>query len=139
MAMDFRLLEPYRPQLLAILRIVAGLLFLEHGMMKLFHFPAPQIPGPLPTMLLVAAVIELVAGILITLGLFTRLAAFVASGEMAVAYFMGHFPKSFWPGINMGDAAILFCFVFLYLAAAGPGAWSIDRARYPLGDDGTRN
>jgi putative oxidoreductase len=139
MAMDFRLLEPYRPQLLAILRIVAGLLFLEHGMMKLFHFPAPQIPGPLPTMLLVAAVIELVAGILITLGLFTRLAAFVASGEMAVAYFIGHFPKSFWPGVNMGDAAILFCFVFLYLAAAGPGAWSIDRARYPLGDDGTRN
>jgi putative oxidoreductase len=139
MAMDFRLLEPYRPQLLAILRIVAGLLFLEHGMMKLFHFPAPQMPGPLPTLLVVAAVIELVAGILITLGLFTRLAAFVASGEMAVAYFMGHFPKSFWPGINMGDAAILFCFVFLYLAAAGPGAWSIDRARYPLGDDGTRN
>jgi putative oxidoreductase len=139
MAMDFRLLEPYRPQLLAILRIVAGLLFLEHGMMKLFHFPAPQIPGPLPTMLLVAAVIELVAGILITLGLFTRLAAFVASGEMAVAYFIGHFPKSFWPGVNMGDAAILFCFVFLYLAAAGPGAWSIDRARYPLGDDGIPN
>ena len=64
-----------------------------------------------------------------TIGLFTRLAAFVASGEMAVAYFMGHFPKSFWPGINMGDAAILFCFIFLYIAAAGAGAWSIDGAR----------
>ncbi len=127
--MEFTWLSRFQPQLLAILRIVAALLFLEHGMMKLFHFPAPQIPGPLPTMLLVAAVIELVAGVLITLGLFTRVAAFIASGEMAVAYFMGHFPKSFWPGVNMGDAAILFCFVFLYIAAAGPGAWSIDGAR----------
>ena len=88
-----------------------------------------QMPGPLPTLLVVAALIELVAGVLITLGLFTRLAAFIASGEMAVGYFMSHFPKSFWPGINMGDAAILFCFVFLYIAAAGPGAWSIDGAR----------
>jgi putative oxidoreductase len=112
-----------------VLRIVTALLFLEHGMMKLFHFPAPQMPGPLPPLLVVAAVIELVAGVLIALGLFTRLAAFVASGEMAVAYFMGHASKSFWPGINMGDAAILFCFVFLYLAAAGPGAWSIDGLR----------
>ena len=127
--MEFTWLSRWQPQLLAVLRIVAALLFLEHGLMKLFHFPAPQMPGPLPTLLVVAAVIELVAGVLITLGLFTRLAAFVASGEMAVAYFMSHFPKSFWPGINMGDAAILFCFVFLYIAAAGPGAWSIDGAR----------
>ena len=127
--MEFIWLSRWQPQLLAVLRIVAALLFLEHGLMKLFHFPAPQMPGPLPTLLVVAAVIELVAGVLITLGLFTRLAAFVASGEMAVAYFMSHFPKSFWPGINMGDAAILFCFVFLYIAAAGPGAWSIDGAR----------
>jgi putative oxidoreductase len=126
---EFTWLSRWQPQLLAVLRIVAALLFLEHGLMKLFHFPAPQMPGPLPTLLVVAAVIELVAGVLITLGLFTRLAAFVASGEMAVAYFMSHFPKSFWPGINMGDAAILFCFVFLYIAAAGPGAWSIDGAR----------
>jgi putative oxidoreductase len=126
---EFIWLSRWQPQLLAVLRIVAALLFLEHGLMKLFHFPAPQMPGPLPTLLVVAAVIELVAGVLITLGLFTRLAAFVASGEMAVAYFMSHFPKSFWPGINMGDAAILFCFVFLYIAAAGPGAWSIDGAR----------
>lgn len=127
--MDFAWLSRWQPQLLAVLRIVTALLFLEHGMMKLFHFPAPQMPGPLPTLLVVAAVIELVAGVLIALGLFTRLAAFVASGEMAVAYFIGHFPKSPWPGVNMGDAAILFCFVFLYLAAAGPGAWSIDRQR----------
>ena len=127
--MELTWLSRWQPQLLAVLRIVTALLFLEHGMMKIFHFPAPQMPGPLPTLLLVAAIIELVAGALIAVGLFTRLAAFVASGEMAVAYFMGHFPKSFWPGINMGDAAILFCFVFLYIAAAGPGAWSIDGAR----------
>ena len=127
--MELTWLSRLQPQLLAILRIVAALLFLEHGTMKLFHFPAAQMPGPLPTLLMVAAVIELVAGALVTIGLFTRLAAFVASGEMAVAYFMGHFPKSPWPGINMGDAAILFCFVFLYIAAAGPGAWSVDGAR----------
>jgi putative oxidoreductase len=127
--MEFRFLERYQPQLLALLRIVAALLFLEHGTMKIFHFPAPQMPGPLPTLLMVAAIIELVAGVLIALGLFTRLAAFIASGEMAVAYFMGHFPKSPWPGVNQGDAAILFCFVFLYLAAAGGGAWSVDNAR----------
>jgi putative oxidoreductase len=127
--MELPWLSRWQPQALALLRIVAAFLFLEHGVMKLFHFPAPQIPGPLPPLLMVAAVIELVAGTLIAIGLFTRLAAFVASGEMAVAYFMGHFPKSFWPGINMGDAAILFCFIFLYLAAAGPGAWSIDSLR----------
>ena len=97
--------------------------------MKLFHFPAAQMPGPLPPLIMVAAVLELALGLLIALGLFTRLAAFVAAGEMAAAYFIGHFPKSFWPGINMGDAAILFCFVFLYIAAAGPGTWSVDAAR----------
>ena len=127
--MDLPWLSRWQPQLLAVLRIVAGLLFLEHGTMKLFHFPAAQMPGPLPTLLMVAAIIELVAGVLIAIGLFTRLAAFIASGEMAVAYFMGHFPKSPWPAVNMGEAAILFCFVFLYLAAAGAGAWSVDAAR----------
>jgi putative oxidoreductase len=80
-------------------------------------------------MLVVAGAIELVGGLLITIGLFTRLAAFICSGEMAVAYFMGHFPKSPWPVVNMGEGAILFCFVFLYLAAAGPGAWSLDHMR----------
>jgi putative oxidoreductase len=128
--MELTWLQRWQPQLLAILRIVAGLLFLEHGTSKFFAFPVPfPLPGPLPTMLLAAGVVELVAGILITLGLFTRLAAFIASGEMAVAYFIGHFPKGFWPVQNMGDAAILFCFVFLYIAAAGPGAWSLDAAR----------
>ena len=129
--MDFNLFSRWQSQLLALLRIVSALLFLEHGTAKLFAFPVaqPGAPDPLPTMLLAAAVIELVAGVLIALGLFTRLAAFVAAGELAVAYFMGHFPRGFWPVANMGDAAILFCFVFLYLAAAGPGAWSADGIR----------
>jgi putative oxidoreductase len=127
--MDFRLLSRWQPQLLAILRIVVGLLFLEHGLSKFFGFPVPFPVHPLPTLLAVAGVIELVAGLLITVGLFTRLAAFIASGEMAVAYWMQHFPKSPWPIANMGEGAILFCFIFLYIAAAGPGAWSLDHMR----------
>jgi putative oxidoreductase len=131
MAMDFRLLEPYRPQLLALLRIMTGLLFLEHATQKFFAFPVPfPMSGPLPPMLLAAGAIELVAGILVTLGLFTRLAAFIAAGEMAAAYFIGHFSTGgFWPAANKGEAAILFCFIFLYLTAAGPGAWSLDAMR----------
>ena len=129
--MDFRALEKYQPQLRAILRIVVALLFMEHGLAKLVHFPVPQpgAPSQLPPLLLAAAIIEIVAGGLITLGLFTRLAAFIAAGEMAIAYFLQHAPKSFWPIVNMGEGAILFCFVFLYLAAAGPGSWSVDGAR----------
>ena len=127
--MDFRLLARWQPQFLAILRIVVGLLFLEHGLSKFFGFPVPFPVHPLPTLLLVAGVIELLAGALVTIGLFTRLAAFIASGEMAVAYWMQHFPKSPWPLANMGEGAILFCFVFLYICAAGPGMWSVDHAR----------
>jgi len=129
--MELTWLSRWQPQLLALLRIVTGLLFLEHGTAKLFAFPvAPAgMPDPLPTVILASAVIELVAGLLVTLGLFTRLAAFIASGEMAVAYFMAHFPKGFWPIENMGEPAILYCFIFLYLAAAGAGAWSVDSAR----------
>jgi putative oxidoreductase len=127
--MDFNLLARWQPQLLALLRIVTGLLFLEHGTSKFLAFPVPFPVHPLPTLLVAAGVIELVAGLLVTLGLFTRLAAFIAAGEMAVAYWMEHFPKSPWPIANMGEGAILFCFVFLYLAAAGAGAWSIDAAR----------
>jgi putative oxidoreductase len=88
----------------------------------------PGMSGPLPAMVVAAGTIEAVTGVLMTLGLFTRIAAFVASGEMAVAYFMAHAPKSFWPAINQGEGAILFCFIFLYLAFAGGGAWSIDAA-----------
>jgi putative oxidoreductase len=129
--MDFRYLEKYQPQLLALLRIVTALLFMEHGLAKLVAFPVPQpgVPSPLPTILVAAAIIEVAAGGLVAIGLFTRLAAFVAAGEMAIGYFMFHFPKGFWPIVNMGEGAILFCFVFLYLAAAGPGAWSVDGAR----------
>ena len=129
--MDFRVLERWQPQALALLRIFAALLFLEHGTAKLFHFPIPQpgVPDHLPTILLAAAVIELVGGVLVTLGLFTRLAAFIMSGEIAIGYFMFHFPQSFWPLANKGEAAILYAFIFLYIAAAGPGAWSLDALR----------
>jgi putative oxidoreductase len=128
--MEFTWLSRWQPQLLALLRIATGLLFLEHATQKFFAFPAPfPMPGPLPPMLIAAGVIELVAGILVTLGLFTRLAAFIAAGEMAVGYWTAHGSKSFWPAVNMGEAAILYCFIFLYLAAAGAGAWSIDSVR----------
>jgi len=115
---------------LSLVRIVAALLFMEHGLMKLFHFPAPQpgAPDPLPAMLLAAAWIELVGGGLVALGLFTRAAAFVCSGEIAVAYFMAHAPKSLYPAVNMGEAAVLYCFVFFYFIFAGGGTWSLDAA-----------
>lgn len=119
-------LAVWAPRVLSLLRIIAALLFMEHGLMKLFHFPAPQpgAPDPLPTILLVAASLEVVGGGLIALGLFTRIAAFICSGQMAVAYFMAHGSQGFWPALNGGEAAILFCFIFLYLAVAGPGVWS---------------
>jgi putative oxidoreductase len=121
-------LDAWSPRVLSVLRIVTALLFIEHGLMKLVHFPVPQpgAPDPLPTILMAAAYIEVIGGGLIALGLFTRIAAFVCSGEMAAAYFMAHFPKSPWPGVNQGDLAIVFCFVFLYLVFAGPGLWSLD-------------
>ena len=127
--MELPWLGRWQPQLLGILRIVVGLLFLEHALSKFFAFPVPFPVHPLPPLLIAAGVIELAAGVLVTIGLFTRIAAFIASGEMAVGYFMSHFPQGFWPIANKGEGAILFCFVFLYLAAAGPGAWSIDSAR----------
>lgn len=113
---------------LAALRIMAALLFMEHGLMKIFAFPAPQpgVPDPLPMILVVAAWIEIVGGALLTVGLFSRIVAFICSGQMAVAYFMVHMPMGFWPALNGGEAAILFCFIFLYIAAAGPGALSLD-------------
>ena len=121
-------LAAWSPRVLSILRIITALLFMQHGLMKLFQFPGPQ-PGatePLPTMLLAAAWIEVVGGALIAAGLFTRAAAFICSGQMAVAYFMAHAPQHWAPAINMGEAAIMFCFVFLYLVFAGPGPWSLD-------------
>src|SRR5215475_6618842 len=126
-------LEIWSPRVLAALRIITALLFIEHGLMKLVAFPAavPGLPSPLPTLLVVAAAIEIVGGALIAVGLFTRIAAFICSGEMAVAYFMFHAPKSFWPAVNQGEGAILFSFVFLYLAFAGAGAWSLDALLLP--------
>ena len=113
---------------LAALRIVAGLLFLAHGGIKVFGFPAGAEPGQQELLSLfgIGGVIELITGLLLILGLFTRPAAFIASGQMAVAYWMFHFPSSPYPAVNGGDAAILYCFIFLYIFTAGPGAWSID-------------
>lgn len=120
----------WTPYVLAILRIVTALLFLEHATMKFFQFPAaiPGVPYPLPAIMLVAGAIEIVTGLLITAGYYTRVAAFIASGEMAAAYWMAHGSQSFWPALNMGEPAILFCFVFLYVAFAGAGAWALDNA-----------
>ena len=119
-------LTEYTPKLLGVLRIVAGLLFLEHGLVKLVSFPAPM-GGHLPPMLMAAGIIEVTGGILVTLGLFSRVAAFITSGEMAFAYFIAHLPRSIYPTQNGGDAAVLFCFIFLYLAAAGPGAFAVNQ------------
>ena len=120
----------WRPQLLSILRIIAGLLILQYGMGKLLKFPAVPMFAKVELFSLygLAGSLELVLGALVLIGLFTRLAAFVLAGEMAVAYFMGHAPRGFFPILNGGDLAIIFCFVFLYLSAAGAGPWSVDAA-----------
>ena len=115
------------PWLLSVLRIVTAFLFVEHGTQKWLAFPVPR---PTPTMLWtmtgVAGVLELVGGALLLVGLFTRPVAFVLSGLMAFAYFLAHAPTDFWPIVNRGELAVLYCFVFLYLAAAGGGPWSMD-------------
>ena len=116
----------YSPQILGVTLIVVGLLFLEHGLMKLVGFPAPMGHGALPPMILAAGLIEVIGGALVALGLWSRCAAFVCSGEMAFAYFISHFPRGLYPSLNGGDAAILFCFIFLYLAAAGPGSFAVN-------------
>jgi putative oxidoreductase len=120
--------EPY---VLSILRFVVGLAFFEHGMSKLFGFPhsANFDHLQLASLLGVQGIIELVGGALVGVGLFTRWAAFILSGDMAVAYFMAHAPKSFFPALSGGDAAILYCFIFFYLFLAGGGPWSLDRLR----------
>ena len=115
---------------LSLLRIVASLLFLLHGTSKLLGFP--PVPGPAPaigTLVWFGGVIELVGGLLLLVGLFSRCAAFIMSGEMAVAYWMVHAPQSTFPSENKGEAAILYCFIFLLIAAAGPGPWSLDASR----------
>lgn len=118
-------LEIWRPCALSILRIVAGLLFLQSGLSKFFAFPAAG--PPLVGLIVPAACIETLGGLLLLVGFFTRAAAFIASGEMAFAYFIGHAPKSFYPAANGGNLAILYCFLFLYFVFAGAGPWSLDR------------
>jgi putative oxidoreductase len=130
--MNLNSLDRHSPTMLGVLRIVTGLLFLEHGTQKFLSFPPGEYAGgglALDSMGAYAGIIELVAGLLVTLGLFTRPAAFLASGTMAVAYWTAHAPQNFFPVNNMGDAAILYCFVFLYFVFAGPGRFSIDAAR----------
>lgn len=124
-------LAQWDTRLLSLLRIVAGLLFLSHGVVKLFGFPAGVAPGQVPLFGLygLAGVLEFAGGLCIVAGLFTRPVAFLLSGEMAFAYFIAHFPHGFFPVANGGEAAVLYCFVFLYLAAAGPGPWSVDARR----------
>jgi putative oxidoreductase len=114
-------------KLLSVLRIVAALGFLHHGTSKFFGLP--PFPYPLNTMTQAAGVIELVGGVLLVIGLFTRPVAFIASGMCAVAYFMAHAPKGLYPSVNGGEPVMLYCFIFLYLAAAGGGAWSADAQR----------
>ncbi|MGO9173084.1 MAG: DoxX family protein [Rhodomicrobium sp.] len=120
----------WAPQLLSVLRIVAALIFIEHGTQKFFGFPAAPANGfpAFLSLLWWQGAIELAGGILLLLGLFTRAVAFVLAGDMAFAYWMVHAPKNFYPALNGGDAAILYCFVFLYIACAGGGAWSLDRS-----------
>jgi len=119
-------LDEWRPYVLSVLRIVAALLFLQHGLGKLFGFPVAG--PPLTSVIILAGVIETVGGLLLLIGLFTRWAAFIMSGEMAFAYFIVHAPKSFYPAVNGGSGAVLYCFVFLYFVFAGGGPWSVDRA-----------
>ena len=119
----------WSPRLLSIMRMVTGFLFMEHGTQKLLGLPpsAQPMPPHLPPLLMVAGILEAFGGLLILGGLLTRPVAFSLAGEMAVAYFMVHARHSFWPLVNRGESAALYCFIFLFLAAAGGGAWSIDR------------
>jgi putative oxidoreductase len=121
----------WTPRLQSVLRIVLALLFLSHGLVKLFGFPAGAQPGQVPLLSLFgfAAILELVGGTAILVGLFTRPIAFLLSGQMAIGYFMVHAPQSFFPVLNGGELAIIYCFGFLYFAAAGAGPWSIDAKR----------
>ncbi len=133
MALDQRFFDTWHPRVLSLLRIVVGFLYLQHGTAKLFHVPHVAYFDQLPALSLIgfAGMLEIVGGLLILLGLFTRPVAFILSGEMAVAYFMQHAPQGhfFTPALNQGEEAVLYCFIFLFLAVAGAGAWSLDAKR----------
>ena len=125
--------KEWAPQLLSVLRIVVAFLYFQVGSAKWFAFPAAIMPGggtaPVGSLVWFAGVIEVVGGTLFLLGLFTRPVAFILSGEMAFAYFIGHAPNGFWPVLNQGAPAIFYCFTFLYFSAAGAGPWSLDTLR----------
>lgn len=121
----FKQLTPYAPTMRSVLRIMAALIFMAHGTQKILGFPTGMSPDAF-SIFWIAGVLELIGGALLVIGLFTRPVAFVMSGLMAFAYFMVHAPQSFFPTVNGGDAAILYCFVFLYLTFAGPGPLSVD-------------
>jgi putative oxidoreductase len=135
----WRLWSPY---LLSVLRIVAAFLFIQFGTAKIFAFPAAVMPdggtAPVGSLAWFAGMLESFGGPFLLLGLFTRPVAFILSGEMAVAYFYGHAPQGFWPVLNQGHPAIMFCFLFLYLSAVGPGPWSLDAMRERRGSYGLR-
>jgi putative oxidoreductase len=128
MSAFYTTMERFRPYILSILRIVIGLLFLQHGLSKVFNFPAPSPVPSLSGLLILAAFLETVGAVLLTLGAYTRIVAFILSGEMAFAYFMAHAPRAFYPLVNGGELAVVYCFVFLYFAFAGGGPLSVDRA-----------
>jgi putative oxidoreductase len=122
--------QSWAPHLRSLLRIVAAFLFMQFGTAKVVAFPAAIMPGggtaPIGSLAGIAGLLETVGGALLLLGLFTRPVAFILAGEMAIAYFIGHAPQGFWPVLNQGHPAVLFCFVWLYLSAAGAGPWSLD-------------
>lgn len=128
--------KAWSPQILSILRIASAFIFIPSGTMKLLGWPVPMPQGasvPVFSEIWFGGVIEMIGGLLLLLGLFTRPVAFLAAGEMAVAYFQFHAPHGFWPSVNQGTAAALFCFIFLYISSAGPGPWSLDAIRRSAG------
>ncbi len=121
-------MERFRPYILSILRVVIGLLFLQHGLSKAFNFPAASPVHSLSGLLILEAILETIGAALFLVGAYTRIVAFILSGEMAFAYFIAHAPRSVYPLVNGGELAVIYCFVFLYFAFAGGGPLSVDRA-----------
>ena len=124
-----KMLAKWQPTALSLFRFITGLLLFQYGVAKLFKFPVLPYFANIPPLITTAGTIELVLGALLMIGFFTRIVAFILAGEMAIAYFLGHAPQGFWPVLNQGHPAILFCFIWLYISAAGAGPWSLDAKR----------